>query len=280
MTNQNKWWLFLPKILILVIFSIIFTFPFVWMIITSLKTLPQVYTFPPVWIPKPIAWDNYLKALSGFFPFVTYLKNTLIIAGGVIIGEMLSASFVAYGFARFKFPGRNFWFLILIGTMMVPYVVRLVPLFLIFKKLGWINTFLPLIVPSYFGTPFYIFLLRQFFMTIPAELAEAARLDGCTEIGVWYRIFLPLSKPALAVVALFSLQYTWNDFLAPLIYINDNAKKTLTLGLYSIIGTSGAEQYWNYIMATAVTIVLPILIVFFIFQRFFTQGITLTGMKS
>jgi multiple sugar transport system permease protein len=164
--------------------------------------------------------------------------------------------------------------------MMIPFVVRLVPLFVIYQKLGWINTFLPLTVPSFLGTPFLVFLMRQFYLTVPQELHDAARIDGCSELGVWWRVFVPLSKPALAVVAVFAFQSTWNDFMALLIFLNDQSKKTVILGLYGMIGTGGATQWWNLVMAAAVTIVAPVIAVYLVSQRFMTQGITLSGLKG
>jgi multiple sugar transport system permease protein len=257
-----------------------FAFPFFWMLATSLKELPQVFAYPPVWLPDPIRWANYPEALTRVQPFGLYFRNTAILVFWVVIGEVLSSSFVGYGFARIRFPGRDALFIVLLSTMMIPFVVRLVPLFVIYQKLGWINTFLPLIVPSFLGTPFLIFLMRQFYRTVPQELHDAARIDGCSELGVWWRVFVPLSKPALAVVAVFAFQSTWNDFMAPLIFLNDQSKKTVILGLYGMIGTGGATQWWNLVMAAAVTIVAPVIAVYLVSQRFMTEGITLSGLKG
>ena len=257
-----------------------FAFPFLWMLATSLKELPQVFAYPPIWIPDPTRWANYPEALTRVQPFGLYFRNTAVIVFWVVLGELLSASFVGYGFARIRFPGRDALFLVLLATMMIPFVVRLVPLFVIYQKLGWINTFLPLIVPSFLGTPFLVFLMRQFYLTVPQELHDAARIDGCSELGVWWRVFVPLSKPALAVVAVFAFQSTWNEFMAPLIFLNDQSKKTVILGLYGMIGTGGATQWWNLVMAAAVTIVAPVIAVYLVSQRFMTQGITLSGLKG
>ena len=265
---------------LLAVTTVPFAFPFLWMLATSLKELPQVFAYPPVWVPDPIRWANYPEALTRVQPFGLYFRNTALIVFWVVLGELLSASFVGYGFARIRFPGRDALFLLLLATMMIPFVVRLVPLFVIYQKLGWINTFLPLIVPSFLGTPFLVFLMRQFYLTVPQELHDAARIDGCSELGIWWRVFVPLSKPALAVVAVFAFQNTWNDFMAPLIFLNDQSKKTVILGLYGMIGTGGATQWWNLVMAAAVTIVAPVIAVYLVSQRFMIQGITLSGLKG
>ena len=258
-------------------FTLILFTPFVWMISLSLKTLAQVGQYPPNLIPNPIAWDNYWQALFVQQPFLLYLRNTGIIAAFVIIGEILSSTFIAYGFAKLRFPGRDLLFTVLLATLMIPFVVKLVPLFVQFRKLDWINTFLPLIVPSFFGTPFSIFLMRQFFLTIPNELNEAARIDGANELRIWWQIYLPLSKPAIAVVAIFAFQNVWNDFLGPLVYLQRQEVKTVTLGLYALIGMF---IEYNTVMAGAVAIIIPMVIVFLVFQRFFIKGIAVTGLKG
>ena len=264
----------------LIAVCVVFMLPFYWMVLTSVKELPQIVTSPPVFIPKPIAWHNYIDALT-FLPFGRFFGNTFVIAFFVIVGDLLSCSFIAYGFARLRFPGRDFLFIVLISTMMVPFAVRLLPLFLIFKSLGWINTYLPLIVPAYFGTPFFIFLVRQFYRSIPQDLVDAARIDGASEIGIWWRIMLPLSKPVLIVVAIFAFQQTWNDFLAPLIYLNDKEKWTVALGLNGLVGTGGQTvEQWNWLMAASTAAIIPMLIIFAVAQRYFVEGVTLTGMKG
>lgn len=266
--------------LVLILGAIVVLFPLYWLLSTSLKTLPQSRAFPPVFIPDPVVWRNYIDALT-LLPFHLFFRNTFIISLAVIIGEVLSSSFIAYGFARLSFPGRDFLFLLLVSTMMVPFIVRLVPLFIIFKQLGWINTFLPLIVPSYFGTAFFIFLMRQFYLTIPEDLLDAARVDGANELSIWWRVMVPLSKPALMVVAVLAFQHTWNDFLAPLIYLNDTNKFTAALGLVHMLSQSGAStEYWNLLMAVAATMVVPVVILYVLGQRYLVQGIVLTGIKG
>ena len=263
---------------LLIILSIIFIFPLAWMVSTSLKTDAQVVRFPPEWIPHPIDWGNYLEAIR-LMSFFRSLKNSCIVAFSTIIGALLSSSLVGYGFSRLEWKGKNFFFVLLLSTMMIPYAVTMVPLFVIFKKLGWLNSFKPLIIPFFFGTPFYIFLLRQFFMTIPMDLSDAAKIDGCSELGIYWKIILPLAKPALALVIIFQFIGCWNDFLGPLIYLNDPEKYTLALALQAI----RAGQFyldWAVLMAASSLVTFPILILFFFTQRYFIEGVTLTGMKG
>jgi len=254
-------------------------FPLYWMLSTSLKLLPETRAYPPIFFPLP-HWENYPQALA-FQPFARYFANSFLVAGSVVVADLVSCSFVAYGFARLRFPGRDLLFMVLISTMMIPFIVRLVPLFLLFQQLKWINTYLPLIVPALFGTPFFIFLLRQFFLSIPGELAEAARIDGANEFRIWWQIYLPLSGPALAVVAIFAFQQSWNDFLAPLIFINDTDKFTAALGLAHMLSQSGAStEYWNLLMAAATMTVLPVVVLFVTMQRYFVRGVALSGIKG
>ncbi len=255
-------------------------FPLFWMINTSLKPLPDTQAYPPIWLPIPPRLENYTETLA-VQPFGRYLLNSFIIAAAVVIGDLVSCSFAAYGFARLRFPGRDFLFKLLVSTMMVPFIVRLVPLFLLFQQLKWINTYWPLIVPAYFGTPFFIFLMRQFFLTIPGELTEAARIDGANEIVIWSTIFLPLSRPALVVVAVMAFGASWNEFLAPLIFINDKDKWTAAIGLAAMFQTTGiATLQWNLLMAAATMTVVPTVVLFLLTQRYFIRGVAMTGIKG
>lgn len=257
--------------------SILMLLPLYLMILMSLKTPDRVFGYPPdLWF-NSVTFDNFGEALFRLMPFLLYLRNNTIISGFVIVGELISASLVAYGFARYRFPGRDILFTILLSTMMVPFMVKLVPLFVMFKNLGWINTFLPLIVPSFFGTPLYIFLMRQFFLTIPSDLLDAARIDGASEIGIWWHIMLPLARPVLAAVAILSFQTTWNDFLGPLVFLQKTDVRTVILGLNSLMGMF---VDWNLVMAAVVAAVVPMILMFFVFQRFFVKGITVTGLKG
>jgi multiple sugar transport system permease protein len=244
---------------------------------SSLKPEWQVLANPPVWIPNPPRWQNYREALT-YLPFGRYAINTLIISVGAIVGHVLSCTIVAYGFARLRAPGKDFWFLLVLSTLMLPYPVTMVPLFALFNALGWIDTFLPLIVPTFFGNAFYIFLLRQFFLTLPPELEDAAHMDGANTLQVLWYVILPISTPALATVVIFTFQATWNDFLQPLIYLQDQSNYTLTLGLNFFRGSFQVQ--WSYLMAASLVIMLPVVLVFFLAQRLFIQGIAMTGVKG
>ena len=257
--------------------AVLFLLPLFWMISSSLKPNYQVLEFPPRWLPDPIRWSNYREALT-YVPFGRYAINTLFIAVMTIVGHVLSCTVVAYGFARLRAPGKNYLFLVLLATMMLPYPVTMIPIYIGFKTVGWVNTFLPLVVPAFFGSPFYIFLLRQFFLTIPPEMEDAARIDGANILQIIWHIIVPISKPALATVAIFTFQAAWNDFLPPLIYLHDQSKYTISLGLSFF--RSNYDIRWSYLMAASLATMLPVIIVFFLAQRLFIEGITLTGMKG
>lgn len=263
---------------ILLLLGILVTLPFFWMLSTSLKQADDVFLFPPKWIPDPVVWSNYPRALSKV-PFPIFFQNTLIVTVLAIVGTLLSASLAAYSFARIRWPGRDAVFFIVLTTLMLPYQVTLIPQFIIFRELGWIDTLLPLIVPWFFGGgPFNIFLLRQFFITIPEELDDAARIDGCSYLGIYWRIIIPMSKPVLAAVAIFAFQHHWNEFLLPLIYIHSRERYTLALGLRLF-----QEQYWvdwSGLMAASTVVMLPVLLIFYFAQRYFIQGIVFTGVKG
>lgn len=258
--------------------AVIFLLPFFGMVSTSLKTPGEVLRFPPTWWPEHPQWQNYPLALSRL-DFWHLLRNTLIIVYSNLVGQVLSASLVAFGFARLRFPGRDLLFFLMLSTMMLPSVVTLIPLYVFYKNLGWINTFLPLTLPAYFGGgAFFIFLLRQFFMTIPKELEDAARIDGCSSFEVYWRIFLPLSRPALTTVAIFSFMSHWNDFVGPLIYLRTPDKFTLALGLQTFQGLYSTD--YHYLMAASIVVVSPVILIFFLAQRYFVRGIILTGLKG
>ena len=262
---------------LLIVLGMSFFLPFYWLVATSLKPDAQVFQSPPVWFPHPVMWRNYPSALT-YVPFGRYLQNTLIICALSVFGTLLSSSLVAFSFSKIRWPGRNIAFLILLSTLMLPGQVTMIPIFAIFKSLHWIDTIKPLVVPAFFGSAFFIFLLRQFFMTIPLELSDAAKIDGCSEFDIYWRVILPLSKPALATVALFAFIGSWNDFLGPLIYLNSETKYTLSLGLQQFVSQHGAE--WSMLMAASTVMTIPIIVLFFFAQRTFIQGITLTGIKG
>lgn len=263
--------------LILVIVGIAFILPLVWMVSTSLKANRQMFVFPPQWIPNPVIWRNYPDVFS-YAPFLLYLRNTLIIVVACIIGVTLSSSMVAYGFARLRAPGKDALFILVLSTMMLPYMVWMIPLYVLFTKMGWIDTFYPLTVPAFFGNSLYIFLLRQFFMGIPKELEDAAKIDGCSYLRIYWQIMLPLVKPALATVAIFTFMGVWNDFLGPLLYLQTPEKYTLAIGLHVFLTQHGAD--WGLLMAASTMVVLPVIVVFFFAQKQFIQGIVLTGLKG
>ncbi len=273
---QLKGWRKWRRYVILVLVSIVFLAPIFWMISSSLKPVYQIFAVPPVWWPNPPRWENYKEALT-LLPFGRFAINTLIIAIGTVIGHLISCSVVAYGFARLEAPGKDFLFILLLSTLMLPYPVTMVPLYIIFSHIGWVNSFLPLIVPTFFGNAFYIFLLRQSFKQVPAELEDAAHMDGANFLQVLRYVVLPISTPALATVAIFSFQAAWNDFLAPLIFLHDQSKYTLQLGLSFFRGSYTVN--WAYIMATSLVITLPVIVIFFLFQKGFIEGIGYTGTK-
>ena len=263
----------------------VFIIPLYWMIITSLKPIEETMKQPPTWIPSQFQWENFSKAFTygsdklGYIPFLVYGRNTLLIAILAVSGTVCSNSLVAYAFARLRWPGRDILFALTIATMMVPFPVIMVPIYALFKELNWIGTFRPLWVPAWFGGAFNIFLLRQFFRTIPFELSEAAKIDGCSEWVIFRQIILPLAKPALAVVALFTFMAVWNDFLGPLIYLLDQRTFTLSLGLQFYQSQHGGTQ-WNLLMAASTIVIMPVIVLFFFAQKQFIQGIAVTGLKG
>lgn len=268
----------------MVALSVVFAFPFAWLLDSALKPNDEVMKIPPVWIPSHWVWDNFNQAvhkdaIPGMpAPFVTYFINTVVLCLLIVAGTVASNSVVAYSFARLRWPGRNFAFAVTLATMMVPFPVLMVPQFAMFRWLGWVGTYRPLWVPAWFGGAFSIFLLRQFFMTIPFELSEAAKLDGASEWRIFRDVIIPLSKPALAVVALFAFMGAWNDFIGPLIYLLNQHNFTLSLGLQAYQSQNGGSE-WNLLMAASTIVIAPVIVLFFFTQRLFIQGIAVTGMK-
>jgi multiple sugar transport system permease protein len=263
--------------ILLITVGITMLLPFLWMISTSLKAPGDIFILPPKWIPNPPQWNNYVR-LFEVLPFGRFLLNSLKISSLATLGALLSCSMAAFAFARLNFPGKNLLFAIIMATMMIPFHVTLIPLFALFRQLDWLGTHRPLIVPYFFGTAFGIFLIRQFFLTIPNELMDAARMDGCTFIQVYYKIFLPLSKPALATLGIFTFLGSWNNLIGPLVYLNEVPSMTVTLGMTLLTTQSGGR--WELIQAGAVISVMPMIIIFLLGQEHFIQGITRTGMKG
>jgi multiple sugar transport system permease protein len=256
-----------------------FLAPFVWMVSTSLKPLNETMSLPPRWMPSVFQWRNYPDAIHAMGYFWRYVGNTLFVCVMTVIGTVASSSLAAYGFSRIDWKGRDKLFLVLLSTMMIPFPVIMVPIFGLFKELGWIGTFRPLWVPAFFAGAFNVFLLRQFFLSLPRDISDAARMDGCNEFQIFLRIILPLCKPALLVVALFQFMFSWNDFLAPLIFLTEQKDFTLALGLQSFQSQQGGTA-WHQLMAASTLVVLPVLILFFFTQRAFMEGISSTGMKN
>ncbi len=264
--------------LFLIALSLLFLAPFVWMVSTSFKTNAQVVEWPPRWLPNPLHPANYPGVFASI-PLLTYAKNTLIVTSLSVIGAVVSNSVIAYGFARIRWPGRDVLFIITLGTLMLPFQVTMIPLFIMFSKMGWVNTFLPLIVPAFLGNAFYIFLLRQVYLGISEEFSEAARIEGASDLHILWHIIVPLARPALLSVALFQYLASWNDFLGPLLYLNDASKFTLALGLANMQSALGLSDF-GQIMAAATMIVLPVIGVFMFTQRYFLEGIAASGLKG
>lgn len=260
--------------------SLVVLAPVAWMISMSLKDVNHLFDFPPQWVPDPVRWENYVRALTAM-PFGRYFLNTIYVTVMSGLGSVGSSLVISYGFARLRFPGRDQLFLLVIATMMLPYQVTMIPSFILFRYLGWVNTFLPLFVPFFFGRPFFIFLLRQFFLSIPKELDEAARIDGCSSLGILVRVLLPQVKPALAALAILSFMWAWDDFMHPLIYINSSEKWTLTLALNGFQSPLDPGQpVIHLMMAASVVVAIPPVVVFFLAQRFFIEGVVISGIKG
>ncbi len=269
---------------VLLILSFTYILPLVWMAVSALKVDSQVYTIPPIWIPIPTHWNNFVDAWTSY-NFNLYVFDTVVkYAIPATLLTVVSSSLVAYSFARLRWRSRNFLFAICLMTMMIPSQVTMVPLFITYKHLGWLNTYLPLIAPSLFGDAYFIFLLRQFFLGIPQDLSDAAKIDGCNELAILWRIVLPLSIPALAVVALFRFLWAWNDYFGPLIYLNQELQFTVALGIENLRRTmeqvGSRLMAYPYLMAVSTIVTIPVLIAFFFAQRTFIEGISMTGIKG
>ncbi len=285
--SGRRWQTFLlefAKYAILIPLTISFAFPLYWMISSALKVDSQVFTVPPILLPYPIHPENFIKGWQ-ILPFTRYAVNSVVFyTVPAVVFTVLSSTIVAYGFSRLRWPGRDTMFWLVVMTMMLPWAVTMVPLFITFKWLGWLDTYRPLVVPALFSHPYIVFLLRQFFMTLPEELSDAARIDGASEFGILFRIILPLTKPALAVVALFRFLWAWNDYLGPLIYLRDENRYPLALGIEQL--SSRANDIGNfsngipYLMAVSTLVALPIIVTFFFAQRTFIEGISVTGLKG
>ena len=264
---------------LLIAVAFLFMVPFYWMLITALKTQTTVFSKPIQWWPSTLHWENFVTAANyPSFPFLLFMWNSFYYSAMVTLGTVLSCAAVGYGFARLRFPGRDILFLITVGTLMIPSIVTLIPTFVIFKTLGWIGGYAPLIVPSFFGSAFFIFMMRQFFLGLPKDLDDAARVDGAGEFRIFWQIMLPLVRPALLVMAVFTFMWTWQEFFGPLVYLQDSNKFPLSLGLFTFRARRNTD--WHLMMAGATLATLPLVIIFFIAQRYFLEGIKLTGIKG
>jgi len=261
---------------ILILGALIMVVPFIWMLSTSFKSPGKTFVYPPEWIPRPFVWQNYVEMWTAL-PFNSFFVNSIKIASLSTIGQLLTCSMGAFAFSILKFKGRDFLFFTLIATLMIPYQVTLIPTFILFSKIGWVGTHLPLWVPAFWGGAFGTFLLRQFYLTIPIDLAESARIDGANIFQIFTHIYIPLSKPAMATLGIFTFMWSWNDLLNPLIYVSELKKLTLTVGLSFFQNQYGGK--WTLMMAGAVVSILPILLIFFFAQKYFIQGIAMTGIK-
>lgn len=268
--NANK---FISYILLIGV-SIVLLAPLFWMVFTSLKPMEEIVRFPPSFFPETLQWSNYTETIAAF-PFFKYARNTLLITFFVVLGNVVSNSFIAYGFAKISFPGKNILFSLVLATMMIPGFVTMIPQYILFTRIGWVGTYLPLIVPSFFGSAFNIFLMRQFYLSINDELIEAAQIDGANHLYIWSHLMVPLTKPALITIGITSFNGAWNDFLGPLLYIHDEEMYTLQIGLQTFQNQSTTQ--WNYLMAGATLVMIPTVLLFFFAQKYFIQGMDLTG---
>ena len=260
--------------ILLSLFSLTVLLPMWFMFITAVKTSQEVFAYPPTWWPTEFVWSNFGEAWQAA-PFSGYLGNSVIVAAFAVVGSVLSNSLVAYGFAKMRFVGRNFWFAVILATMMIPGFVTMIPQYILYANIGWVGTFLPLIVPPFLGSAFFIFMLRQFYMTIPTELIESAYIDGANNFYIWRKLIVPMSAAALTTVGVLAFNGSWNDFLGPLLYLTDPATFTLPIGLKVFIGQLNTQ--WNFLLAASCMVLLPIIIVFLLFQRYFLEGMNLNG---
>ncbi|EOS7745833.1 carbohydrate ABC transporter permease [Enterococcus hirae] len=273
-TSVNRQTKKIVSYLLMTAIGLVLITPLLWMVFTSLKPMEEIVRYPPTFFPEKIVWQNYLDTITAF-PFWRYARNTLLITVLVVFGNVLSNSFIAYGFAKLDFPGKKLMFALVLSTMMIPGFVTMIPQYVLFSKIGWVGTYLPLIVPSFFGNAFNIFLMRQFYLSINDELIEAAEIDGANHFYIWSRLMLPLTKPALITIAINSFNAAWNDFLGPLLYIQDQEKYTLQIGFQ--VFQNQATTQWNYLMAGATLVLIPTILMFFFAQRYFIEGMDLTG---
>ena len=262
---------------VLIIVSVLFLYPFAWLLSTSLKANTQIFIFPPVWIPNPVRFSNYVDAFTTI-PYMSYLVNSCVVVIFALLGEVLSAPVVGYAFSKLRWKGRDKVFLLVLATMMLPFQVVMIPLYSMYAKLGLINTYLPLMLPDFFGKAYFVFLMRQFFLTIPEDISDSGRIDGASEFRIFTSLVLPLARPALVSVILFTFVWSWTDFLGPLIFLTDSSRWTISIGLSQFTVNHGMN--WALLMAGSTIFMIPMVILFCLLQRTFIEGITVTGMKE
>ena len=263
--------------LILIVLSLVFIVPFIWMTLSSLKVPAELFVVPMQWFPKKPQWHNYVRIFTEF-PFLQDFRNTMVLVVVNVIGAVLSNTLIAYGFAKIEWKGREALFYVVLATLILPFQVVMIPLFILFHQLHWIGTLLPLTVPGFFGNAFFIFLLRQFYMSIPNELSYAAKIDEAGDFMIYRRVIIPLSTPAIATVIIFSFLRTWNDFIGPLIFLSDNKLYTLSLGAQQIM--HNLDPKWDMLLTLGVMMTFPVLVIFFMLQKYFIKGIAMTGIKG
>lgn len=261
---------------ILCLMGLFFFIPILWMISTSLKNDAAIFVYPPQWIPSPFRWGNYISAFRSI-PYLLYITNSISVTGLAVLGNIISAPIIGYAFSKLHWPGRDKIFILVLATMMLPFQITMIPLYSIYVKLGWINTYLPLIIQDFFGRPYFIFIMRQFFNSVPNELMEAGRIDGASEFKIFKNLILPLAKPGIVSIALFAFVWSWTDFLGPLVFLTDPARWTISLGLSQF--TTSYGFLWDQLMAASCIFIIPMVIVFFFLQRYFVEGISTFGIK-
>jgi multiple sugar transport system permease protein len=277
--SRRKLFASVMKHLVLLVVAAAFLLPFYWLVISSFKDNAQIFARPLQWWPNPIHWDNFERTIHyPNFPYFRFLWNSIFYAGMVTIGTVISSAAVGYGFAKLRFPGRDALFAITLATLMIPAIVTFIPTYILFSKLNLTGGYAPLIIPAFLGNPFFIFMMRQFFMGVPQDLGDAARIDGAGEFRIFFEIMLPMVRPALVVVSVFSILYTWQDFFGPLIYLQDRAKFPLSLGLYAFRAQRANE--WGLTMMGSLLTTIPLILVFLFTQRYFLRGVAMTGIKG
>ncbi|WP_117170017.1 carbohydrate ABC transporter permease [Paraliobacillus sediminis] len=262
-------------------FAILLLYPVIWLLMSSFKVSEQIFITADALLPDPFIISNYAQGWEGFagFSFGVFIKNTLVFVAFMLVGHLVSCSLIAFGFARLKFAGKGIWFAVMMFTLMLPYEVVMIPQYIIFSQLGWLNSLKPLVVPAFFGHPFFIFLLVQFIRTIPRDLDEAARIDGCNTFSIYYRIILPLITPALATTAIFTFYWTWDNLLGPVLYLNSPSKYTVSMALNMFLSNETVSS-WGAMFAMSILTLVPVFIIFFIFQRYVVEGISTSGIKG